>query len=463
MGHSKRCARYRLGTKEKRVSEEKKLLRASYQTDQGQWHDRDAWLIVLMRGLRSFAYGMLAVLLAVTLNQAGFAPAAIGGVITVSLAGDVMGTYLIGLFADQWGRRRTLAALALLMAGTGLVFGLTTNAVLLSLAAFFGTLGTSASETAPFLPIEQAMLPQTTSPKNHTALFARYNLVASFAGALGALSTGLPDLLTSHGVPRLFGLHLFFGFYAVVALAVVALALCLSESTEVSQHSPTGTQRVWKRLLPNLSHSRGIVWKLTGLFSVDALAGGLVVQSLMVLFFHLRFGISLSQLSLLFFGANTCSALSFLAAAPLARRIGLLNTMVFTHLPSNVLLILVAFAPTFPLAAALLLARQALSQMDVPTRQAYTMALVAPAERTAAASVTSLARSVGAASSPIFSGLLLQGPVLVLGIPFILAGTLKAIYDGSLWWLFHQVPAEEATEQRSDLRQTGARKGENKP
>ncbi len=287
-----------------------------------------------MRGLRSFAYGMLAVLLAVTLNQTGFVPAAIGGLITVSLAGDVVGTYVIGLFADQWGRRRTLATLALLMAGTGLVFGLTTNAVLLSLAAFFGTLGTSASETAPFLPIEQAMLPQTTSPKNRTALFARYNLVASFAGALGALCAGLPDLLTSHGVPRLFGLHLFFGVYTAVALAVAALALSLSESTEVTMRSQTGTQRVWKRLLPRLSQSRGIVWKLTGLFSVDALAGGLVVQSLMVLFFHLRFGISLSLLALLFFGANICSALSFLIAAPIARRIGLLNTMVFTHLPS---------------------------------------------------------------------------------------------------------------------------------
>jgi len=188
----------------------------------------------------------------------------------------------------------------------------------------------------------------------------------------------------------------------------------------------------------------------------------------MVLFFHLRFGVSLSLLALLFFGANTFSALSFLAAAPLARRIGLLATMVWTHLPSNVLLILVAFAPTFELAAALLLARQVLSQMDVPTRQAYTMALVSPAERTAAASVTSLARSVGAATSPVISGVLLQGPALVLGLPFILAGILKAVYDGSLWLLFRQVPLEEATEQFPDPtarasrapRETGTRERE---
>ena len=186
-----------------------------------------------------------------------------------------------------------------------------------------------------------------------------------------------------------------------------------------------------------------MVLRLTGLFSVDALAGGLVVQSLMVLFFHLRFGVPLPLLAILFFGANTLSALSFLAAVPLARRFGLLNTMVFTHLPSNVLLVLVALMPTFPLAAGLLLLRQALSQMDVPTCQAYTMALVPPEARTATASITSLARSVGSATSPVFSGLLLQGPVLVLGLPFILAGTLKAAYDCSLWELFRHVRLEE--------------------
>jgi MFS family permease len=178
---------------------------------------------------------------------------------------------------------------------------------------------------------------------------------------------------------------------------------------------------------------------------VDALAGGLVVQSLMALFFHLRFGVPLATLSALFFGANLLAALSFLAAVPLARRFGLLKTMVFTHLPSNVLLALVAFAPTFPIAAVLLLLRQALSQMDVPTRQAYTMALVDPEERTAAASVTSLARSLGSATSPVFSGLLLQGPLLVFGLPFILAGALKAAYDLTLWSIFRQVHMKEET------------------
>jgi len=400
-----------------------------------------------MRGLRSLAYGLLAVILGVWLSGEGFSPAAIGVLITISLVGDMAGTYVIGLVADSWGRRRTLALLSLLMAATGVVFGLVTSYPVLLVAAFFGTLGTSASETAPFLPIDQAMLAQVTEPSRRTALFARYNLVASGSSAGGALVAGLPGLLTQTGLPQASGIRLLFGVYAVLALVVAGLSLRLSSPVEAPFHAPVQVKSIWQRLVPPLGHSRRIVWRLTALFSVDALAGGLVVQSLMALFFHLRFGVSLTTLSALFFGANFLSALSFLAAVPLARRFGLLNTMVFTHLPSNILLALVALAPTFPIAAALLLVRQALSQMDVPTRQAYTMALVDPQERTAAASVTSLARSVGSASSPVFSGLLLQGPLLVLGLPFILAGMLKSAYDCSLWMVFRHVHLEE--EQRS--------------
>jgi MFS family permease len=186
-----------------------------------------------------------------------------------------------------------------------------------------------------------------------------------------------------------------------------------------------------------------MVLKLTALFSVDSLAGGLVGQTLLALFFHLRFGVPLGVLGILFFATNLLSALSFLAAAPLARRFGLLNTMVFTHLPSNIFLFLVALMPTFPLAALLLFLRQLLSQMDIPTRQAYTMALVAPEERTAAASVTSLARSAGSATGPVISGILLQGPFLVLGLPFPAAGMIKAGYDLTLWRLFRDVPLAE--------------------
>jgi MFS family permease len=402
-----------------------------------------ARLILVMRGLRSLAYGLLAVILGVVLADEGFSPAAIGVLITISLVGDMVGTYVIGLFADSWGRRRTLALLSLLMAATGVVFGLVSSYPVLLLAAFFGTLGTSASETAPFLPIDQAMIAQVTLSEHRTALFARYNLVASLSAAVGALAAGLPALLMGIGLPLASGTRLLFGMYAVLGLVVAGLSLRLSPAVEVPGHSPIQMQRLRQRLAPSLHRSRGIVWKLTALFSVDALAGGLVMQSLMALFFRLRFGVPLTTLSVLFFGANLLSALSFLAAVPLARRFGLLNTMVFTHLPSNILLALVAFAPTFPIAAALLLVRQMLSQMDVPTRQAYTMALVDPEERTAAASVTSLARSLGSSISPVFSGLLLQGPLLIVGLPFILAGAFKAAYDLTLWSIFRHMHLKE--------------------
>jgi MFS family permease len=391
------------------------------------------------------------VLLAVALSRDGLTPAAIGVLITASLVGDFCGTYLIGARADAWGRRRTLVMLALLMAATGVIFGLTALYPLLLIAAFFGTLGTSASETAPFLPIEQAILPQVSDPRIRTELFARYNLVATFAGAAGALAAGIPDLLSHAGVPLGTGIRLMFGVYAALALAAAALALQLSPRVEAPHRlggSPAEPVSLLRRLIPPLGRSRGVILRLSALFSIDALAGGLVVQSLMVLYFHLRFGVPLAPLGVLFFAANTLSALSFLAAVPLARRFGLLNTMVFTHLPSNVLLVLVAFMPSFPLAALTLLSRQALSQMDVPTRQAYTMALVEPEERTPAASVTSLARSAGSSTSPVFSGLLLQGPLLVLGLPFILAGTVKAAYDLALWRLFRRVRLPEVPTAR---------------
>jgi MFS family permease len=389
------------------------------------------------------------VVLAIGLSRDGISPAGIGALITVSLAGDFAGTYLIGLFADRFGRRRTLAVLAVLMAATGAIFGLTSLYPVLIIAAFFGTLGTAASETAPFLPIEQAMLSQVSEPEERTALFARYNLVASFALAAGSLAAGIPSGLTGAGVPLGAGIRLMFALYAVLALAVTMIALQLSPQVETLPFTdvPAAPARsLARRLAPRLGRSRGIILRLSALFSVDALAGGLVVQSLMALYFHLRFGVPLAPLGALFFGANSLAGLSYLAAVPLARRFGLLNTMVFTHLPSNVLLVLVAVMPAFPPAAFLLLVRQALSQMDVPTRQAYTMALVAPSERTASASVTSLARSAGSSTSPVFSGLLLQGPLLAFGLPFIVAGSLKAAYDLALWAMFRRVTLPEETE-----------------
>jgi len=404
---------------------------------------REVQLLMLMRGLRQLAYGLLAVLVGVWLAGEGFSPAAIGILVALSLLGDMAGTVLIGLFADTWGRRRTLALLAVLMATTGAIFGLLTWYPLLLCAAFCGTLGTSASETAPFLPIDQAVLAQVAPASGRTLVFARYNLVASLCASLGALAAGLPSLLVRVGLPLVSGMRLLFGVYTLLALGVAGLSLLLSSSVERPGPAPSRAMRRRLRPVPSLPRSRGSIWMLSTLFSVDALAGGLVVQSLMALYFHLRFETSLATLAALFFGANLLSALSFLAAAPLSRRFGLLNTMVFSHLPSNILLALVAFAPTFALAGGLLLLRQLLSQMDVPTRQAYTMALVDPAERTTAASMTSLARSLGSSTTPVLAGLLLQGPLLALGVPFILAGVLKAAYDLTLWFIFRRVQLKE--------------------
>jgi MFS family permease len=407
----------------------------------------DTTLIIAARGVRAFAYGLLTVLLGVALSQRGLSPVGIGAIITVSLVGDFVSTYLIGLHADRWGRRRTLAVLAGLMALTGVIFAMLSAYPLLLIAAFFGTLGTSASETAPFLPIEQAIVPQIVPAERRTAVFAHYNVVASFAGALGALAAGLPDVLTHIGIGLRSGIRLVFFLYVIAALLAAVLAMRLSPAVEATPDSKLGAGEGGhsrsRRLVPAMGRSRAIVLRLAALFSVDSLAGGLVVQSLVALYIHLRFGVALGPLGVLFFAANMLSALSFLAAVPLARRFGLLNTMVFTHLPSNVVLALVAVMPTFPLAAGVLLLRQLLSQMDVPTRQAYTMALVAPDERTAAASVTSLARSAGSAASPVMSGALLQGAWLTLGLPFVIAGALKSAYDLSLWRIFRHVPVGE--------------------
>lgn len=406
---------------------------------------RDGQRIILMRGLRQGAYGLLAVVLAIALTREGFSPAAIGALVTVSLAGDFLGTLVIGHYADRWGRRRTLVVLALLMALTGLIFGFLRWYPLLLLAAFCGTLGTSASETAPFLPIEQAMLGSQGTGTDRTTLFARYNLVASVAGAVGALIAGLPAVLARSGLSFDTLLALMFCLYALAALLAAWQASRLSDTVEAKGTALLEWGGLWRRLIPPLPHSHDIVIRLAALFSVDAFSGGLIGQTLLALFFHLRFGADLGMLGALFFGANLLSALSFLAAPWLARRFGLLNTMVFTHLPSNILLMLVPLMPTFPLAALVLLARQCLSQLDVPTRQAYTMALVDPTERTAAASVTSLARSAGSAVSPILSGVMLQGPLLAIGLPLLLAGGLKAAYDLALWAVFHRVPEETVT------------------
>ncbi|HLX41364.1 MAG TPA: MFS transporter, partial [Ktedonobacteraceae bacterium] len=308
----------------------------------------------------------------------------------------------------------------------------------------------SSSENAPFIAIEQAILPQTATKERRTDIYARYNLVAQLAGALGGLAVTLPDLLHRFtGMASNDSVHIMFAVYAVLALMTGVLFMNMSNAVEPekthpnraddnSMDKPAPGPSTHRPIFP-LQKSRGMVLRLAGLFAIDAFAGGLAVQTILALWFHQRFGVSLSSLGLLFFGANLLAAISLPVAAWLSRHIGLLNTMVFSHLPSNLLLMLVPLMPIFPLAALCLLCRQALSQMDVPTRQAYTMTLVAPEERTAAASFTTVARSVALSISPLLSGVLLTGAGLSLGLPFLFAGGLKIIYDLSLFGVFRKV------------------------
>ncbi len=400
----------------------------------------DGWLLFAACGVRNFAYGFLSVVLGLYLAALGLQPAAIGAIFTAALAGGAVMTIVLSGVADRLGRRRLLIVGAALMALAGGVFATTEAPLLLAAAAVLGTISPSGKEVGPFLSIEQAILPQTTTPERRTSTFAAYNLVASLAGALGALAVGLPDAL---GLEALAGYRALVWAYAAAALALLVLFARLSGAVEAApadaaeKAAPFGVRR-----------SRGVVARLAALFAVDAFAGGFIVQSVMAYWFYLRYDVDPGLLGAIFFGTNLLAALSFLAAAPLASRFGLLNTMVFTHLPSNVLLLLVPLMPGLAPAAAVLLARHLLSQLDVPTRQSYTMAIVDPAERAAAAGALSVARNAAAAAAPALALPTLAVPAL--GLPFLIAGTLKIAYDLAIWSVFRHVqPPEEAARRRA--------------
>ena len=399
----------------------------------------DGWLLFAACGARSFAYGFLAVVLALYLAELGLDAAAIGGIFGIALAGGALMTVLLTQVADRLGRRRVLMVGGALMALAGAAFALAESPALLAAAAVLGAISPSGKEVGPFLSIEQAILPQTTSDERRTGVFAAYNLVGSLAGAFGALAAGLPELL---GLAPLPGYRVLIWAYALTGLLLLALATRLSPLAEAgpAQAAAADPKSPGRRF--GVHRSRPIVARLAALFALDAFAGGFVVQGLVAYWFSLRYGVDAPALGAIFFGANLLSAISFLAAAPIARRIGLLNTMVFTHLPSNILLILVPLMPTLELAVALLLARHLLSQLDVPTRQSYTMAVVDPDERAAAAGLTSVARNGAAAVAPIFAGMTLTAPAL--GLPFLVAGGLKIVYDLAILVVFRGVrPPEE--------------------
>ncbi len=404
-------------------------------------HRRDIVLLFSTRILRLFCYGFLSVVLALYLAQAGLAENQIGLLFTLTLAGDAGISLWLTTSADRFGRRRTLVVGALLMVGAGLVFVLTRNPVLLMLAAIIGVISPSGNEIGPFLSVEQAGLTQLIPDQRRTQTFAWYNLAGSFATATGALSGGwLAQALQAAGMAPLESYRVVLVGYALGGVGLMVLFLLVSAAIEVRS---VGEAAQTRRML-GLHRSQRVVFQLGALFSLDAFAGGLIVQSLVAFWFHVRFGVEPGVIGSIFFGANVLAGLSALLAGRLAKKIGLINTMVFTHIPSNILLMLVPLMPNLPLAIGVLLLRFSISQMDVPTRQSYTMAVVAPDERSAASGVTAIARSVGAALSPSLSGILLGIPAL-LSAPFFLSGGLKIVYDLLLYRSFRLMkPPEEA-------------------
>ena len=404
----------------------------------------DGRFLFITRIVRLFAYGFLSVILVLYLAELGLKETEIGLLLTLILIGDTLISLWITTNADRIGRRRMLIVGAILMIFAGVFFALTRNFILLLIAATIGVISPSGYEVGPFLSIEQATLSQIVSDDKRTQVFAWYNLFGSFTTAIGSLCGGtLVQLLEQTGVSPLGSYRMVVIGYAAMGLVLAFLFSRLSSAVEAPRvRAPVSSPSDTKRLL-GLHKSRRVVFKLSALFSLDAFAGGFVLQSILAYWFYVRFNVQPALLGSIFFGANVLAGLSALAAARVAKKIGLVNTMVFTHIPSNILLILVPFMPNLPLAITVLLMRFSISQMDVPTRQSYTMAVVSPDERSAAAGITGIARTAGSSVSPIVTGPFLANPAL-LSFPFIIAGGLKIIYDLLLYRSFKAIkPPEE--------------------
>lgn len=394
----------------------------------------DARRLLLGKGLRAFTDGLVSIVLPVYLLRLGYSPFIVGAIVTSTLLGSALLTLSIGLFANQFPGRKLLLAACLLMATTGIGFATVQGFWPLLAVAFVGTINPSAGDVSIFLPVEQALLAGTITPRRRTALFARYSLIGALAGAVGTLFAGLPEVIAGKlrfsetGI-----LQWVFWFYAAVGFVTLLIYRSLSSPAAV-QAFPSG-----KTLL----HSRRIVFQLAALFSLDAFGSGFFVQSLLALWLFNTFHLSVVTASTILFWMGVCSAVSYLIAVPISERFGLINTMVFTHLPANILLILVPFAPSLPIAIGLLIARSALSEMDVPTRTSYVMAVVRPEERAATASITAVPRSLASALSPLLSGYLLS--ISTFGWSLLFGGSLKAAYDILLLLQFRNVKPPEET------------------
>lgn len=392
---------------------------------------RDASLLLTSRGLRAFGDGVISIVLPAYLLARGCSAAQVGLLITMTLLGSAAATLLIGFFASRYPRKGLLLALSLLMVATGVAFASVTEFWPLLVIAFLGTVNPSTGDVSPILPLEHAALTETVRDKERTALFARYSLVGTLAGTVGVLASGIVDLLDDR-MAALRAMQIVFLGYAAIGVAVLLIYRNLSAGLD---HADT-------RKAAPLGPSRGIVLRLAALFSLDSFGSGFFVQSLLAVWLFERFALSVAATAQIFFVMGLLSALSYLAAVPLARRIGLINTMVFTHLPANICLMAVPFAPNLPVALALLMGRGLLSQMDVPTRTSYVMAVVTPAERAAAASVTAVPRSLAAALSPGIAGWMLT--LSPFGWPLVIGGALKIVYDLALLAMCRGVrPPEE--------------------
>jgi MFS family permease len=406
------------------------------------WLSTDGKLILSARVIRTFAYGFLSIVLAIYLKLLGFNDVLIGVVLTATLVNSVIFTLIASFYADRIGRRKTLIIYGALMSIAGAIFLATENYFALIAAALIGTINVTGSETGAFLSIEQALLPQTVkNNKKRNTMFALYNMAGTFAMSAGVLLSGLPTILQEqYAINQVESIKPLFLLYSALGIGVVGIYFMLSNKIEVSLSANTANKPVMQTLSPQ---SKQIVGKLSGLFAVDSFAGGFVIQSIVSLWFFTKFGVDLAAISVIFSVAGVLTAFSFFAAAKIADRIGLVNTMVFTHIPSNVFLILVGFAPSLPLAIAFYLARMTLSQMDVPTRQSYIVAVVSEDERTPAAGITNISRNISQAVSPSLTGYILQ-ILPALSAPFILGGALKIAYDIALYVNFRKIkPAEE--------------------
>jgi MFS family permease len=384
------------------------------------------------RALRGFGDGFAIIILPVYLSVIGFSPQQIGIVASASLLGTAALTLIIGFTAPRFELKKLFLAGAGLIVLTGLLFPAAETIAPILLVAFVGSINPSGGDLGMLVPLEHALLTKEAADRDRTAVFARYSLIGSLTAAVGSLAASLPEILVAHGWPTLGSIKLMFYLYA--ALGVFA-ALLYRRLPNDHMHAASAPKSA-------LGPSRSIVYKLAALFSLDAFAGGFVVQSLLALWLFQKFNLSLAAASLFFFCSSLLSAFSFPIAAWLARRIGLINTMVYTHIPSSICLIAVAFTSNLTLALFLLLVRSALSQMDVPTRSSYVMAVVTPIERTAAASVTAVPRSLASSVSPAIAGFMLATPFS--GLPLVICGCLKIIYDVALLGLFrHTKPPEE--------------------